>query len=63
MLFILVILLLKQNPTKVAEFNVGAWWNEFIVDTYCTENQLNYIKAICTDKKVQVAKIEVVKIS
>ena len=53
----------QTNPTKVAEFNVGAWWNEFITETYCSESQLNYIKVACTDKKVQVAKIEVVKIS
>lgn len=53
----------QTNPTKVAEFNVGAWWNEFITETYCTDYKLNYIKAACTDKKIQVAKIEVVKIS
>ena len=50
------------NPTKIAEFNVGAWWNEFIAETYCNNQNLSYIKAVCTDKKVQIAKIEVIKV-
>lgn len=52
-----------SNPMKVAELNVGAYWHQYIFETYGTQDQLKYIKVECTDKKVQVAKIEVVRIS
>lgn len=50
------------NPMKVAELNIGAYWHQYICETYATQKQLNYIKVECTDKKVQIAKLEAVRI-
>ena len=55
----LAIILGGAKEMKVAELNVGAWWYEYVVETYCTSAQTNYIKLSCTDKKVQIAKCEI----
>ena len=48
------------NPVRIGEIPVGAWWNEFILDSqYYAGTQL-IIK--CLDKHVQIAKVEVVKV-
>lgn len=51
-----------SNPMKVAELNVGAYWYQYVFETYGTQDQLKYIKVECTDKKVQIAKLEAVRL-
>ena len=50
------------NPTKVAELSIGAYWYQYIFETFATQDQLSYVKVECTDKKVQIAKLEAVRI-
>lgn len=59
----LAVILGGTKEMKVAELNVGAWWYEYIINTYCTSAQTNYIKLLCTDKNVQIAKCEIEKIN
>jgi hypothetical protein len=47
-----------SNPMKIAKLNVGAYWNEFIFDTYVAPSGAYYIKLECTDKEIQIAKVE-----
>lgn len=48
------------NPVKVAEIAVGAWWNEFIINSqYYTGG---YMQLKCLDKHLQIAKCEIVRV-
>lgn len=49
------------NTISVAEFHVGAWWNQYIID-FDYYGSFSHLKLECTDKSVQILQCELVSI-
>lgn len=56
-------LAIKFGNRTISELSIGAWWYEYIFETYCTPSQTTTVTLECTDKTVQIARCEIEKIS